>query len=404
MSGKRWASETKRQSKHLPHTRKTISEKPMRLKSIEVSEKGDRPWTFGNVNFKMVNLFVGATGSGKSRLFNAIFNIARFAVGNLPLSPSDWKMSVGDDEIEITWHFATIGVLDRFTGAKPRIAKEQITVRDNKGAKITIVDRSEDKFLFDGEPLPKFSPDQSAVTLLREEDSIKPLYDTLRRIIRRSFPEATQSQLASYSGIPKRFSDTLKPGHLPVDAVAELGLSAKLYALRECSRVKYDNLIASYRSLFPFIENCQIADASKFGLEVPAIGQVPVFAINERGVHAPIPLHELSSGMIKVLLIMADIVALQKGWTYLIDEYENSLGVNAINFLPAFLEDNAGNIQFIITTHHPYLINSMPVTNWCLFKRSGSHVTVVPGEELAQKFGKSKQQAFLQLINDESFS
>ena len=106
----------------------------------------------------------------------------------------------------------------------------------------------------------------------------------------------------------------------------------------------------------------------------------------------------------KVLLIITDILTLPKGSIYLIDEYENSLGINAIDFLPSFLIDNGGNNQFFITTHHPYLINSMPIKHWRVFNRTGSSVSIKDGRDLEGKFGKSKQKAFIQLINDPFYS
>jgi AAA15 family ATPase/GTPase len=104
--------------------------------------------------------------------------------------------------------------------------------------------------------------------------------------------------------------------------------------------------------------------------------------------------------MQKVLLIVTDVLTLPKGSIYIIDEYENSLGTNAIDFLPQFLTDHGENGQFFITTHHPYLINSMPMRTWKVFRRQGGKVSIKSGEEFEEKYGKSKQRAFIQLIND----
>jgi hypothetical protein len=99
-------------------------------------------------------------------------------------------------------------------------------------------------------------------------------------------------------------------------------------------------------------------------------------------------------------VIISDIVSLPEGAIYIIDEYENSLGVNAIDFLPQFLLDYGEKVQFLITTHHPYLINSMPIKSWRVFHRKGSRVVIKNGAEFETKYGKSKQQAFVQLLND----
>ena len=53
-----------------------------------------------------------------------------------------------------------------------------------------------------------------------------------------------------------------------------------------------------------------------------------------------------------------------------------------------------------VTSHHPYIINNIPVRNWYVFHRKGNEVTVKHGDELISKYGKSKQEAFIQLLND----
>ena len=108
--------------------------------------------------------------------------------------------------------------------------------------------------------------------------------------------------------------------------------------------------------------------------------------------------------MQKVLLLLTDITTLIDNSIYMIDEYENSLGVNAIDFLPDFLAEYSGSNQFLITTHHPYLINNMPINNWRIFHQTGSDVIIKDGAEIAERYGKSKQQAFIQLLNDPYYS
>jgi predicted ATPase len=104
--------------------------------------------------------------------------------------------------------------------------------------------------------------------------------------------------------------------------------------------------------------------------------------------------------MQKVLLIITDVVTLPGGAIYLIDEYENSLGINAINFLPSFLDEQRGDNQVVVTSHHPYLINAIPIDNWYVFNRIGTNVRIKRGTELAEKYGRSKQTLFNQLLND----
>ncbi len=128
---------------------------------------------------------------------------------------------------------------------------------------------------------------------------------------------------------------------------------------------------------------------------------MPVFALREKYNNKWIPLNEFASGMKKVLLILSDIFILpEEGCVYMIDEYENSLGVNAINFFPSVLLEGTTESQFLITSHHPYIIGNVPVKDWIVLHRKENTVHVKQGAELEERFGKSKQKAFIQLINE----
>ena len=144
-------------------------------------------------------------------------------------------------------------------------------------------------------------------------------------------------------------------------------------------------------------------DSSSFEkIRIP--GNVPIFCIKEKNVDDWIRLDELSSGMQKVLLILTDFFSLPKGSIYMIDEYENSLGVGAIDFFPQVLEFEDYDAQIIITSHHPYLIKRIPIDNWFIVHRKGSNLQFSFGEELNQKFGLSTQDKYIQLINDPFYS
>jgi len=127
---------------------------------------------------------------------------------------------------------------------------------------------------------------------------------------------------------------------------------------------------------------------------------VPIVLLKERGIKEPVTLSEISSGMQKVLLIITDVLTWPEDMLYMIDEYDNSLGTNAIDFLHSFLADYGGGRQFIVTTHHPLLINAIPLADWFVFHRKGLNITVTRGHELESRYGRSKQQTFTQLIND----
>ena len=108
----------------------------------------------------------------------------------------------------------------------------------------------------------------------------------------------------------------------------------------------------------------------------------------------------MSSGMKKVLFHIAYLTLSPKGTIFLIDEFENGFGVNCIDAISHWIMNPALKYQFIITSHHPYIIGNLPVRNWIVLHRKGNKVLVKNGSDLENKFSKSKQEAFIQLINN----
>jgi hypothetical protein len=52
-------------------------------------------------------------------------------------------------------------------------------------------------------------------------------------------------------------------------------------------------------------------------------------------------------------------------------------------------------LQFIVTSHHPYIINNIPYEYWKIVTRHGGNIMV--GDAASYNLGKSKQNAFMQL-------
>jgi AAA15 family ATPase/GTPase len=209
----------------------------------------------------------------------------------------------------------------------------------------------------------------------------------------------------SLQTIPSELIETFeKKRDLKTLFQAEMNLSTNLFILANYFRETYRRIIDFYRKVFPFVQAARMTSLSELQPNISVSGHIPIFTVQERGSSRWIPVHEFSSGMQKVLLILTDIFIVPEGGIYMIDEYENSLGINAIDFFPQFILELEKDIQFFLTSHHPYIINEIPSSNWYIFHRSGMRVSIMQGEEIAERFGKSKQQAFVQLINDPFYS
>jgi hypothetical protein len=370
----------------------------MRILSYEYQDLKPTRWRFSKVDLGMLNLIVGDSGSGKTRFLNTLFNLGRNVAGEQKhLLSGHWTIRLEQNSSRYKWE---IIIGSSSTGGKPQVRRELLVAETNSQGS-PIVDRRGRQFSFNGSRLPKLSRENTSLELLQDEDVIRPLYNGFGTISRRDFSKDGLSKYILYEVVPKNL---LEPKVKDLEQLfrMNLGLNLKLHILKKNFPEIYQSICSHYQELFPFVEEMDIVDVKNLSLQtvVDSLGISPVFSIKERQVDNWIPVPELASGMQKALLILTDLYSVPDGTIYLIDEYENSLGVSVIDFLPDCLNELERDIQVVITSHHPYVINQIPLENWIVFHRDGPVVEARYGQENVKHYGRSKQQQFIQLIND----
>ncbi len=284
------------------------------------------------------------------------------------------------------------------------VANEKLERLEPNGTWKEILRREDDKCYYKNDKLPKFPRDASLIWSLREEEEVKSIHSNFGLILRRSFAggviEDAKLRITLQAEILASFDrkkSMLDLYHLPIPS-----LSAILYILQRVFPARFQMVCSQFRQIFSNVTDIEVKPASQYKLR-SHIDDAPLLAIKDKGVKNWIPLEELSSGMIKVLIILTDLAKSLDESIYMIDEYENSLGINAIDFLPELIEQYP-KVQFLMTSHHPYIINNINVRNWYVFSRTGSKTQIKFGEELVNRYGLSKHEAFTQLINDPFFN
>lgn len=115
-----------------------------------------------------------------------------------------------------------------------------------------------------------------------------------------------------------------------------------------------------------------------------------------------IPQDRISSGMLRTLVHIIVITLAEDGDVILIDEFENGLGVNCIEEVADMIINPEQDLQFVITSHHPYVINNIEYKWWKIVTRKGSDVSAHTAESL--RIGNhSKHDAFLQLVQSSAY-
>jgi hypothetical protein len=368
----------------------------MRLLRFVQNKVSDNDWFFGEVYFDRTNLLVGDSATGKTRFMNGIVNFFRLLVADRIMYRGDWDVDFEILGTKYNYKLKTAG--NELAPNELLILFEDLINLENN---MSLFHRDENKILWQNKSLPKLSSDKTCFSLLKEEDLIKPLFQNLGNIVSRKFyGDELSKNFALGAMLPDIEKALINSKNIQRLAIEEIDFHNKLNILKKIDANGFTKVIDLIKTAFPFIEKADVLNISQ---AIPAFTvpiQTPVFCVKEKNVLKWIPCNDISSGMQKLFLLILDTYLLRDIGILFIDEYENSLGINAINFLPDLINSISDNCQFIITSHHPYIINTIPIEAWKVFHRKGTNVTITPGKDLKEKYSKSKQEYFIQLIND----
>lgn len=364
----------------------------MKMIKYRYWSSGNDKWEISEIELKKINLMVGDSSSGKTRFLNTFFNLGRFATGAKKSGDGCWQVIFEIDGTKYRWEIENM----KNEKGEPFVHREYLIREDDQ---VSIVERNAESFKFLGEDVPKLKKDLSSIDLLDGEAIIKPLKEGFGNILRRNFSSDELDRAVT----PEMITSDLLDLDIKDLYHRDNTLNIRLYYLSEKYPEVFKSICEQFIEIFPFVRNYKMQTMKEYNTNFPSSGLFPIFSFKEKDVDNWIPINQMSSGMRKVLLIITDCYFMPNSSIYLIDEYENSLGMNAINFFPSYLEEINKDIQFIITSHHPYIINNIPANNWFIFHRKGNKVTIKYGDKNLERYGRSKQQRFIQLVNDPFF-
>ena len=242
--------------------------------------------------------------------------------------------------------------------------------------------------MFMGNQLPKLKASVSALSLLEEEEIIQPLKQMLAKI---HSPEI--SSLASF-GLHQKKIDEFEQEYKALSDIkrAELPPTLKGFLLQRHHAVAFQRIVDSFKEIFDTVTSLEIRPKKISG----GITMMTL-VIRENG--QEIVQEEISSGMMISFYHLLELHLAPPGTVFLIDEIENSMGINCLPEIVDEIKASAQGHQFIITSHHPYIINNIPLKSWKVVTRRGSEVTILDSSKIPALRTASKQQAFTLLMN-----
>lgn len=348
-------------------------------------------WNIKDAQFANTTLLVGASGVGKTKILRALRALYYVTLGN-SFKGIEWKISFSQDGKDYLWEgeFGLDGIPNPLTFIGEEmypIVKERL-VEDGT----ILIQRDSAGLLYRGEETVRLDKYRSAIDLLKEEEGLGSVVEAFRQVY--------ELEDASRIMLPFETSDAIftKPQTLDDIKIRRKDSPMhNLYLLKKNCLGEFKTISETFMSIFPLVEDIDFTVEYHDGNNV-----IPNLHIKEKGVRAPISYSNISSGMRKTLSQITALTLAKDGDVILIDEFENGLGVNCIDLLADLVRDPDADVQMIITSHHPYIINTIPTSQWKVVTRNGSDVSIHNASEL--NIGThSHHDAFMQLLQTNAY-
>lgn len=374
----------------------------MRINKFIYSDKA-LEWSLDGISFDRLTLLVGASGVGKTQILRALLALKRITGGD-SISGIKWSVDfetvtgqnyIWEGEFENKGLQSFVEEDDEMKKNKSKILREKLLLNGNE-----IIVRNTKETKFQGQKTLKLSPQQSIINILKEEDLIQPAYQGFKKLI---FSDQSESQREPFrinifnaNKLLKQFNSLKKIQESDQD------IRVKLYLVSRVDQKTFFQIKERFSEIFPQVEDLKIEPLDLNDEDLPSFFRdYPFVQMKEIGVPKWIQQGKISSGMFRTLIHISEIYLCPEGTVFLIDEFENSLGVNCIDELTNDIIKSSRQIQFIITSHHPYIINNIDFSSWKLVTRSSGKVKAVSVEKLIS--GNSRHDKFMQLMQLKQF-
>ncbi|MCC3474574.1 MULTISPECIES: AAA family ATPase [unclassified Microcoleus] len=358
-------------------------------------------WDFDEIKFSSnLTLLVGISGAGKTQILRGIIDLKRIANGKA-INGLEWKIIFSTvSGTEFLWEggFDTVETnelnFDDPEKENPDENEKSSFIYEKLISKNEVlVERNKEEIKFKNSQIPKLSSHQSMMYLLKEETVIKEAFDAVNKI---EYRDHTINGLRLRSS--KQSLHSIKNKYQTLESIvnSDEDIRTKLYLIYENKLDIFEAIKSRFIDVFQQIEDVRVEpfktdDLFKGFADI----FVPVISIKEKSVPKWIREDRMSSGMLRTIIHLGEIFLSNEGSVILIDEFENSLGINCIDILTDDLIHENKTLQFIATSHHPYIINNIPYEYWKIVTRQGGHIKTCNASDY--HLGKSKQDAFIQL-------
>lgn len=378
----------------------------MRIHSFSFTDL-ETDWHLDAAEFDSLNLLVGISGVGKTRIIESLRTVTAVAIDRpVPLPLAAWSLRFEHDDVDYEWS-ASIERSNTQRGGRA-FTKERL-LRTGE----PLVERTGNELIFARERQPKLDLTTSAIDLLAPEDAIEPVRRAFELMLFSLFSGEHHQEMHRPFDVPERWmavEEIVKEKRdlladeprLERPAGSDREVSTRsvfvfdLYLMQEVYPDQFEAIAARFREVFPSVEAMRVKRDAESHRER--------FSVELRESSGTwVPQAMISAGMLRTLVYLYEFETAPAKSVVLIDEFEGSLGVNCLPTVTRALTER-DDCQFIITSHHPYVINNIPIARWKLVERDGNVVRLRSSATIPALQRASHHEAFLRLINLDAYA
>ncbi len=339
-----------------------------------------------------ITLLVGLSGVGKTQILNAIEYSLKLAVNkNLRLEPYNTTLcfQIGEEVYVWSYRIQQDHAEDIFESKEIKYFFAYEKLQNIKGD--ILMQRTPDTIQvtgYDKVPTPK--KDESLLVQYSEDAFVKPIISEMLKLYPIEIEMDVRGAIAqeSFNMFKAKIKESFKENEKqPFEKFSHLPVPLKIYITKKYYPQMYAQIFSAVKELFMEINSIDIVEDPDREIYMVAIDVYGKRLLQ----------HEISNGMLKTIYYIVELITMSKNSLVLIDEFENGLGVNCIDVLAELLLGERRDLQFVITSHHPKIINQISNKKWKIIERDIATVKNFTAEEYG--IMHSQHDAYFNLIN-----
>lgn len=340
---------------------------------------------------KDITLLVGLSGVGKTQILDMVEYTLNLAVRNdIFLRPYRVGIGILIDGDEYEWYYEM-----------SEMAKDDFIINEENHYAITyeklqcngekIFERTNEQVDIIGyDKVPQPKKEESLILQYSEDENFATLISGIRKLYSVEFELDIRGGIKSesFSRLKSKVADTMKNDKtVDFQTFSHLPSALKLYVAKRYYPDLYLKIFEAIKKLFTEIEDLDVEEDCRREMYLVSI-QVYGKKLLQ---------HDISNGMLKTIYYIVELFTMSEESLVLIDEFENGLGVNCIDLLSELMLFERRDLQFIITSHHPKIINFIDKDKWRIIEREKCMVKNSSSKDYG--IGNSQHDAYFNLLN-----